>query len=106
MNWTLVLIGLALAVFTGSALASLFTTIRPAWSPRRKRLVAASVLPAITAVATLLGMLFVATANHGQSEQMEDLAIAAVMTIGGGFTLLAWIGGVVGATLATRRRWG
>ena len=106
MNWALVLIGFALAVFTGSALASLFAAIRPAWTARRKRLVAASVLPAITAVATSLGMLFVATANHGPSEQMEDLAIAAVMTIGGGFTLLAWIGGVVGATLATRRRRG
>ena len=106
MNWALVLIGFALAVFTGSALASLFAAIRPAWTARRKRLVAASVLPAITAVATSRGMLFVATANPGQSEQMEDLAIAAVMTIGGGFTLLAWIGGVVGATLATRRRRG
>ena len=104
MNWTLVLIGFALAVFTGSALASLLAAIRPGWSPRRKRLVAASVLPAITAVATSLGILFVATANHGQSENMEDLAIAAIATIGGGFTLLGWIGGLVGATLTGRRR--
>jgi prolipoprotein diacylglyceryltransferase len=103
MTWTFVLIGFALAVFMGSALVSLFATIRPEWSRRRKRLVAASVLPAITAVATLLFILFVKAANHDQSEQMEDLAIAALATFGGGFTLLAWIGGLVGATLTSRR---
>jgi hypothetical protein len=104
MNWTFVLIGFALSVFMGSALLSLLITIRPEWSRRRRRLTAASILPAITAIATLLGMLFVATAEHGQSERMEDLAIAAIGTIGGGFTLLAWIGGLVGATLTALRR--
>ena len=104
MHWTLVLIGFALSVFMGSALLSLLITIRPEWSRRRRRLTAASILPAITAVATLLGILFVATADHGQSQRMEDLAIAAIGTIGGGFTLLAWIGGLVGATLTARRR--
>jgi MFS family permease len=104
MNWTLVLIGFALSVFMGSALLSLLITIRPEWSRRRRRLTAASILPAITLVATLLGILFVATADHGQSQRMEDLAIAAIGTIGGGFTLLAWIGGLVGATLTARRR--
>jgi hypothetical protein len=104
MNWTFVLIGFALAVFTGSALVSLLATVRPEWSPRRKRLTAASILPAITVVATTLSILFVATRDHGLSENMEDLAIAALATFGGGFTLLAWIGGLVGATLTGRRR--
>ena len=104
MNWTFVLVGFALSVLMGSALVSLLITIRPEWSARRRRITAASVLPAITAVATLLGILVIATADHGESEHMEDLAIAAVFTIGGGFTLMAWIGGLVGATLASRRR--
>jgi L-lactate permease len=104
MNWTFWLIGFALAVFMGSALVSLLITIRPEWSARRRRLAAASILPAITAVATVLGILFIATTNHGQSEHLEDLAIAALATIGGGFTLLAWIGGLLGATLTSRRR--
>jgi anti-anti-sigma regulatory factor len=104
MNLTFVLIGFALAVFMGSALVSLLVTIRPEWTARRRRLIAASVLPAITAIATLLGILFIATARHGESEHMEDLAIAALATIGGGFTLVAWIGGLVGATLTSRRR--
>ena len=30
---------------------------------------------------------------------MHDLAIRALATLGGGFALLAWIGGLVGATL-------
>jgi anti-anti-sigma regulatory factor len=103
MNLTFLLIGFALAVFIGSALVSLLATVRPQWSTRRRRLTAASVLPAITIVATLLGMLFIGTAHHGESEQMEDLALAAVATIGGGFALIAWIGGLVGATLTSRR---
>lgn len=103
MNWTFVLIGFAIAVFMGSALVSLLATIRPEWSSRRRRLTAASILPAITGIATLLFILFVKAANHGGSEQMEDLAIAALVTIGGGFTLLAWIGGLIGATLTSRR---
>ena len=45
----------------------------------------------------------VASAKHGQSERMEDLAIAALATIGGGFTLLALVGGLIGATLASLR---
>lgn len=104
MNWTFVLIGFALAVFMGSALVSLFATVRPEWSARRKRLTAASILPAITAIATLLGVLFVKSAAHDESENMVDLAVAALLTIGGGSTLLAWIGGLVGATLTSRRR--
>ena len=103
MNWTFVLIGFALAVFMGSALVSLLRTVKPEWSPRRRRLTAASVLPAVSAAATALGILFIATANHGGGERMEDLAIAALSTIGGGFTLLAWIGGLIGATLTGRR---
>ena len=104
MNWTLVLVGFALAVLMGSALVSLLATIRPQWSARRRRLTAASALPAITLVATLLGAVLVTTGNHGQSPQLVALAIKGLVIIGGGFILLAWIGGLIGATLASRRR--
>ena len=104
MDWSFWLIGFALAVFMGSALVSLLVTIRPEWTARRRRLTAASILPAITAVATLLGILVIKTGNHGESEQTESLAIAALATIGGGFTLLAWVGALIGATLTSRRR--
>jgi len=104
MTWTLVLLGFGLAVLMGAGMASLFRTVRPEWSARRKQLTAASILPGITAVATLLGILFIATAEHGESERMEDLAMAAMATIGGGFTLLALVGGLIGAVLAGLRR--
>ena len=103
MNWTFILIGFALAVFMGSALVSLFATIRPEWSARRRRLTAAATLPAVTIVATLIGIAIITSADHGQGENMEDLAVAALGTIGGGFALLGWIGGLVGATLTSRR---
>ena len=104
MNFTFVLIGFALAVFMGAGIASLVAMLRPRWSALRRQLTAASVLPAITVVATGLGVLFVSTADHGQGETMEDLAIAALATFGGGAALLAFVGGLIGATLAGRRR--
>jgi uncharacterized membrane protein YphA (DoxX/SURF4 family) len=67
-------------------------------------LTAASIPPAITLIATAFIILFVVTSNHDQGQQMEDLAIRALVTIGGGFTLLAWVGGLAGATLTSRRR--
>ena len=104
MNWTLVGMGFAMAVLMGAGLVSLLATIRPGWSRRRRQLTAASVLPIVTAMATLLGILFIARANHGQSERMEDLAITAIATFGAGFVVLALVGGLVGAMLAGRRR--
>jgi L-lactate permease len=104
MNWTLLLIGFALAVFMGSALVSLLVTVRPDWTSRRRRLTAASVLPAITALGTLL--IVVLVAQRADNESMRDLALSAVATIGGGFTLLAWVGGLIGATLTSRRHGG
>lgn len=106
MNWTFLLIGFALAVFMGAALVSLFATLRPEWSAQRRQLTAAAILPAITAAATVLGILFITTAEHGAGETMEDLAIRALAAIGGGFTLLALVGGLIGARLAGRRRRG
>jgi hypothetical protein len=104
MDWTFWLIGFALAVFMGAALVTLLKVVRPQWTARRHRLLAGSVLPMVTLIATAIAVLVVSNADHGQGEQMEDLAIAALMTIGGAFTLLAWVGGLLGATLASRRQ--
>ena len=104
MNWSFLLIGFAIAVFAGSALVSLLVTVRPEWSERRRRLIAASFLPAVTLAATILAILLVAASGRRQSGNMHDLAIRALAVLGGGFALLAWIGGLVGATLTSRRR--
>ena len=104
MTWSFLLIGFALAVFMGAALVSLLATLKPQWTTRRRQLTAASILPAVTAVATLLGIWFISSAEHGQGQTMEDLAVSALATVGGGFTALALVGGLVGAGLAGRRR--
>jgi hypothetical protein len=104
MNSNLLLIGFAIAVLMGAGLVSLLTTLRPRWSARRRQLTAASVLPAITVIATLLGILVITTADHGAGDDMEDLAIAALATIGGILTLLSPAGSFIGAALAGRRR--
>ncbi|HVU29779.1 MAG TPA: hypothetical protein VHE36_05200 [Sphingomicrobium sp.] len=104
MNWTLILLGFGLAVLMGAGITSLLATIRPEWSAWRRKLTAASILPLVTAVATLLGIIFISTSEHGEGERMEELAIAAVATIGLGFILLALVGGFIGALIAGRRR--
>ncbi len=104
MNTTLILIGFSLAVLMGAGLASLFRTVKPEWSARRIQFIAASILPAITLVMTLFGMLFIWATDHGEGERMADLAVAGLMTIGGGFVVIALLGGLLGATLSGRRR--
>jgi multisubunit Na+/H+ antiporter MnhB subunit len=103
MNWTLVLIGFSLAVLMGAGLVALLAAVRPEWSPRKRELIAASALPAITAVATALVLVLILAGNYDATGQMRDLATAALLTIGGGFTVLAFIGGLIGALLAGRR---
>ena len=97
------MIGFALSVLMGAGLVSLLATIRPQWSARARRYVAALVLPVITIMATLAGLLFIVAGNHDSTHEMKDLAISALIAIGGGFTLLSFAGGLVGATLAGRR---
>jgi len=102
--WSFILFGFATAVLMGAALVSLLTTVKPEWSIRRRQLTAALVLPAITAGMTLLGIVIVWTSNRGQSGHLVDLAIAALARIGGGFTLLALVGGFIGAAVAGKGR--
>jgi multisubunit Na+/H+ antiporter MnhB subunit len=103
MNWTLVLIGFSLAVLMGAGLVALLAAVRPEWTPRKRELIAASALPAITAVATALVLVLILAGNYDATGQMRDLATAALLTIGGGFTVLAFLGGLIGALLAGRR---
>ena len=97
------MIGFSLAVLMGAGLVALLAAVRPEWSPRKREMIAATALPAITALATLVVLLFILAGNHDATDQMRDLATAALVTIGGGFTLLAFVGGLIGALLAGRR---
>lgn len=100
----MLLIGLALAVVMGAGLSALLSSLRPHWSKRRRMLVAAAFLPAVTSTVTIaLVAAFLATAS-GQSGDMRDLAAASLAVIGGLFAILAFAGGLVGAALAQKRR--
>jgi hypothetical protein len=104
MKVTFLLIAFALAVLMGASFAALLAQMRPTWSKRRRLVAAASALPLITIVATLLGVLFIATQGQGADEGMRDLAVAAVAVLGGMFAFIAFGGGLVGAALAQHRR--
>lgn len=97
------MIGFALSVLMGAGLVALLATVRPEWSPHARRYTAALALPAITVIATGFGVLFILFGNHDATGQMKDLAISALIAIGGGFTFLSLAGGLIGATLASRR---
>ena len=103
MNWTIVLIGFSLAVLMGAGVAAL-AQMRPEWSSRRRGLVAASALPAVTLVATLLGLIWIWSLDDPGGGNMRDLAASLIATVGLGATILAFFGGLVGALLAQHRR--
>ena len=104
MNWTLVLVGFSLAVLMGAGVAALLAQLRPAWSMRKRGLVAASMLPGVTLFATLLGLLWIWSLDDPGGGNMRDLAAGAIATVGLGFTLLGFFGGLLGALLAQHRR--
>lgn len=97
------MIGFALAVLMGAGLVALLAAIRPEWSKRKRQLVAASFLPVMTAVATLVVLIFIIAGNHDATGQTRDLATIALLTLGGGFIALAFVGGMIGAVLGSRR---
>ena len=104
MNWTILLIGFSLAVLMGAGLAALLAQMRPDWSARRRGLVAASVLPGVTLVVTLLGLLWMWSLDDPGGGNMRHLAAGLIATVGLGFTLLGFFGGLIGALLAQHRR--
>jgi hypothetical protein len=106
MYWTLALVGFSLAVLMGAGLAALLAQLRPQWPPRRRGLVAACFLPSVTLVATLLGLAWIWNRDDPGGGDVRDLAAAAIAMVGLGFTLLGFLGGLLGALLAQHRRVG
>ena len=104
MNWPMIMIGFALAVVMGAGLSALLANLRPQWSKRRRILIAAGFLPAVTLTATAMLVAAYLATSSGQGGDMRDLAAASLAAIGGLFALLALVGGMVGASLAQKRR--
>jgi hypothetical protein len=104
MNWSMLFIAFALAVIMGMAFAALLAQMRPQWSARRRMVVAALWLPAVVLILTAIGFAVILLSGPGTGENMKDLALAATAAMGGFFALLGFLGGLVGAALAQRRR--
>jgi hypothetical protein len=99
VNW-LVLIGVfAISVLVGSRLASYACRNRPDWTPRRRRWVAASIVPAFVAVLTIAGLAWVIVTGPGSGENMQDLALIVTAGAGAVFAAVALGGGLVGAAI-------
>jgi hypothetical protein len=103
MIWIYATAGLLIAATMGAALAALLTSLRPGWSLARRRLVAASVLPAIVLVIALAVAMF----GYSTSDPMMRSAIfTVILAWGAGFALLAFIGGYLGSLSSVRARRG
>ena len=103
MNWPLLVFAFCMAVLTGAIAATTFARMRPQWSERRRLLASALLLPAFTVFATLAGLVVILATGPGDGENMQDLALAAVASIGMLFASVGFLGGVIGAGLRQLR---
>ena len=93
-----------MTMIMGLAFSALLIQMRPQWSPRKRMLVAASWLPAVVILLTLVGMVVVHLSGPGVHEGMRDLAFKATATLGAVFAVIGFAGSLVGAALANRKR--
>ena len=104
MNWSAFIIAFGVAVIVGAFLEPRIADARPSWSVQRRRLAAASLLPALILSVTILGLLWVLLAGPGAGENMQDLALFVTGAIGLLFAVLTLAAGFLGASVAGRRR--
>ena len=104
MNWSAFIIAFGVAVIVGAFLEPRIAEARPNWSVRRRRLAAASLLPALILCVTILGLLWVLLAAPGAGENMQDLALVVTGAAGLLFAVLTLAAGCLGATVAGKRR--
>lgn len=101
MNWLPLFIGFGLSVLAGAWLSARLKMRKSSWSIRRRVFIAAAPLPAIILAATVAGAAWYLA---GSSENMRDLAVAAVIGVGSIFAVVALAGGLIGAVMVERHR--
>ncbi len=104
MNWPAFIIAFGVAIIVGAFLEPRIADVRPGWSIWRRRLAAASLLPGLILFATILGLLWVLLAGPGTGENMQDLALVATGAVGLLFAVLTLAAGLLGASVAGKRR--
>ena len=102
MNWSLILFGFCLAVVTGAIAAATLARMKPHWTEKRRLLVASAILPTVTLIAALLGIVLLFRSSVSAGKEMTDLAAAAILTTGALFAAIALAGGFIGAALRQR----
>lgn len=103
MIWALIAAGFFLAATMGAALASLFTTMKPEWSRKRRLFTAASVLPAITLAA---GLGFALLSFLAADASIRGPVFIVISAWTAGFALLGLAGGFLGALTSFKARRG
>ena len=104
MNWTVPLIAFFVAVMTGAWLDGRLARKRSGWTQRRRIIRASLPLPALMLLAGLGGVVWTLVRGPGSGENMSDLAIAVYLFMGVLFALFTFAGGLLGASMAERKR--
>ena len=102
MNWLVLIISFAIAVLTGSLLASKLERSRPDWSPQRRKWTAAAALPAFIVLATLAGVALTMVTTPPPGAAYRGLYSGIYAIVGAVFFIITLIGGLVGAAAAVR----
>ena len=102
MNWMVLILAFCIGALMGAFFSRLAGRSRPGWSARRRLCIAASILPSFIGVLTLGGLAWVLLAAPGPGENMQDLALVVTGIVGSILAGLAFLGGMVGASLEAR----
>ena len=104
MNWSVPLIAFFIAVMAGAWLDRRLFRRHADWTRRRRMLGASLPLPALMLLASLGGVVWTLVRGPGQGDNMTDLAIAVYLAMGILFALFTLAGGLLGASMAERKR--
>ena len=104
MSWSAFIIAFGVAVMVAAFLEPRIADARPGWTVRRRRLAAASVLPLLLLLLTAIALLAVFLIGPGDGENMQTLALVVTGAAGLLFAALTLAAGILGASMAGKRR--
>lgn len=102
MNWLVLILAFCIGALMGAFFSRLAGRSRPGWTARRRLCIAASILPCLIGLLTLGGLAWVVLTGPGAGENMQDLALVVTAIVGSILAGLAFLGGIVGASLEAR----
>lgn len=103
MNWTVPLIAFFAAVMAGGRLDARLAG-KSDGTERRRVVRAALPLPGLVLLLSAAAIAWTVLAGPGEGENMTDLAVAIYISLGLLFAVLTFAGGLLGASMAERKR--